>query len=169
MPEVAFRNPADNSIVLVESCVVEILHKFRQLRPGSHEAGGILYGHYRRPHLHLMYATVPSVSDARSRTEFIRRDPIHRTSFLRARRSDPYLTYLGDWHTHPEVDPWPSSIDQFEWSRIQTSVPQRCAFLIQGRKALQCFQLQGDRDALRLERMTEAESPLHAPICPENR
>lgn len=99
--------------------VIERLNPFRQYLSHAAEAGGILIGYRRGQHLHVVDATTPGPGDRRSRYEFQRKDPVHQdTAFALWKRSRQTLDYLGEWHTHPQVNPTPSCIDTGEWAKI---------------------------------------------------
>lgn len=93
----------------------------RYSRPGENdrEAGGILIGSYRGVHIQIVECTTPLFRDRRSRMLFDRHDEGHQhTALERWRASGKTLTFVGEWHTHPEAHPLPSSIDRQTWRRI---------------------------------------------------
>jgi integrative and conjugative element protein (TIGR02256 family) len=139
MRELAFATEDRRSIILIEPVVVEYLSRYRQVETRSTEAGGVLLGHLRGPHFHILTATDPGPIDRRSRTSFHRQDESHKHRFLQARQYDPLFSYLGDWHTHPEDTPTRSWLDQSEWKLIGKSVRRSCVFLIQGRLTISCY------------------------------
>lgn len=80
------------------------------------ESGGILLGRIRGQNLEITEATSPSVHDKRSRFFFERLSENHRlVAEERWHTSGGTVHYLGEWHTHPEEFPSPSSVDQHEW------------------------------------------------------
>ncbi len=93
----------------------------RYSRPGENdrEAGGILIGSYRGVHIQIVECTTPLFRDRRSRMLFDRRDEGHQRAALeRWRSSGRTLTFVGEWHTHPEARPSPSLIDRQTWKRV---------------------------------------------------
>lgn len=123
----------DGGLVLVEPEVVQTLQPFRQKRSSALEAGGILIGYRRGAHLHIVEATVPGPSDRRARCGFERRDFSHEvTARLRWKQSGRKLDYVGEWHTHPEDEPSPSSLDRREWIAILHNSNHPMIFLILG-------------------------------------
>ena len=48
----------------------------------------------------------------------------------------PWSHYVGEWHSHPESDPTPSSLDLSEWRKVCTATDEAMAFLILGTAAL---------------------------------
>jgi integrative and conjugative element protein (TIGR02256 family) len=131
-----FANPIRaQSFVLIERDVLEALYRFRQTSHLDDEAGGILIGYRRQQHLHVVEFTAPAAADRRSRCEFERSDPHHAYhAHARWKASRGTLDCLGEWHTHPQDDPAPSSIDHSEWRRILSRLRVPKVFLIIGRR-----------------------------------
>jgi integrative and conjugative element protein (TIGR02256 family) len=120
--------------ILIETRVIDQLQGWRQIVSSSAEAGGILLGFRRAHHLHVIEATSPASADKRSRFSFWRRDAEHQTRATRGWiRTSGTLDYLGEWHTHPEDIPRPSSIDRQQWQIICNSTTEAMAFVIVGR------------------------------------
>lgn len=104
--------------VLIAPAVRERLEDFLRTDAGTLEAGGILLGFRRDPHLELLDATLPSPRDVRRRYHFVRRCRSHQTAATQAWRvSGRRVDYLGEWHTHPQAHPLPSLIDRSELIR----------------------------------------------------
>jgi integrative and conjugative element protein (TIGR02256 family) len=130
-----YRNPFDpnNSGLLIEVAVLSQLGAFRQTRAHATEAGGILLGYRRDAHLHVVMATPPGPSDTRGRIRFRRDDESHaRIALAEWSNSGEMIDYLGEWHTHPESDPLPSTLDLEEWRKICSRRKDPMVFLIQG-------------------------------------
>jgi integrative and conjugative element protein (TIGR02256 family) len=98
----------------------------RELRPYVQdanlkpEAGGLLLGRHIRDSLDIVAdaLTTPLSGDRRTRFGFVRQGPRHQEFLDRAwRDSGGTCTYLGEWHTHPEPVPQPSSVDLANWRR----------------------------------------------------
>jgi integrative and conjugative element protein (TIGR02256 family) len=105
--------------VLIEPSVWTGISKFRQEECGKLEGGGILLGYRREAHLHIVEATTPQASDRRSLFGFFRRERFHqKVALQRWTESNETMDYLGEWHTHPELNPIPSRLDQVEWQKI---------------------------------------------------
>lgn len=153
-----FANPISRgSFVLIEPGVLAALHNCRQLLHDDTEAGGTLIGYRRQQHLHVVEFTTPAPVDRRSRCEFERCDPRHaRYARMRWRKSRKKLDCLGEWHTHPEDYPHPSSVDMSEWRRVLSKVDHARVFVIVGlrrdwvgvghRKRVNVARLVGRRD-----------------------
>lgn len=46
--------------------------------------------------------------------------------------SEKKMDYLGEWHTHPEINPPPSGVDINEWVKITNRLTKPMAFMILG-------------------------------------
>jgi integrative and conjugative element protein (TIGR02256 family) len=101
--------------------VLSLLNGFRQREPHADEAGGILLGQYAQQSQRAAYgrtvlvtkASVPTSRDASSRRSFFRNAEtaqiiVEHEHYNSAGR----ITYLGEWHTHPEPFAEPSSRDR---------------------------------------------------------
>ncbi|MGF6546746.1 Mov34/MPN/PAD-1 family protein [Paraburkholderia youngii] len=105
--------------VLIEPTVWKKVISFQQKESAAPEAGGILLGHRRGKHLHVVDATVPQPEDSRSRFRFSRQKESHqRIAHARWKEASGTIDYLGEWHTHPEGSPTPSGLDSAEWRKI---------------------------------------------------
>lgn len=92
--------------------VLRVFLKHKQIKNDSPEAGGILLGQVKGKYIYISRVTTPSYLDISSRYEFVRdrytAQLIVNSSFY---NSDGRTIYLGEWHTHPENIPSPSSQD----------------------------------------------------------
>lgn len=133
-PAMIWSNPFDtNGRVLIEGAVLDSIFDYQQLKPSAPEAGGILLGYRRGVHLHIVRATTPQPSDMRMRYRFDRRDQFHQTIATKAwQASEGTIDYVGEWHTHPETNPSPSSLDISEWVKIHRTSQFPMVFLIVG-------------------------------------
>lgn len=119
--------------VLIEPEVLARLSIYRQLRPRDPESGGILLGYRRGEHLHVVDATEPHPRDRRSRFGFHRKESYHQSMAVRKwTESGQKMDYLGEWHTHPEQLPTPSSTDIRSWLDITDNKTNPMVFLIIG-------------------------------------
>jgi len=112
--------------ILVDASVLVAMNRYRQNSAEKTEAGGVLLGYRRGIHLHVTIATEPSNEDVRRRRLFERTSRVHQAIATdHWRLSGGTIAYLGEWHTHPEVHPSPSSLDFKEWYLIcrQQRVP----------------------------------------------
>ncbi|MGO4812143.1 Mov34/MPN/PAD-1 family protein [Cupriavidus sp. 2MCAB6] len=123
----------EDAKVLIEADVLENLLKFRQLAPSSHEAGGILMGFRRGSHVHVAAISSPQPGDQQHRFGFHRQARAHQRIAVRHWNAQQQtMDYLGEWHTHPEIRPSPSSIDTHEWRRLCAGKSVPMIFLIVG-------------------------------------
>lgn len=103
------------------------------------EAGGLLLGSVHGAHMLIQQATVPTAWDRRFRHLFERMPFEHEAIALsRWMASQGTVRYLGEWHSHPENHPHPSSLDRSEWGRLSAKRQDKRPMLavIVGRKAL---------------------------------
>ena len=122
-----------DALVLIEPSVLEVLGKFRQDTAAKPESGGILLGYRRSSHLHIVEATSPLSGDRQSRFGFDRSARGHREIALhRWRDSNGFIDYMGEWHSHPEMEPCPSSIDISGWLAILKARKNTMLFIILG-------------------------------------
>ncbi|MEH0668244.1 Mov34/MPN/PAD-1 family protein [Vibrio owensii] len=121
-----------NIFVRIEEDVIKVLEGHRQLTLNQPESGGILIGEYRGPHLNVIKVTTPNDGDIQSRFRFFRRSKQHQSIASKIwKESNETQTFIGDWHTHPEDHPRPSSIDITDWKRKLGN--RKMVVIIQGR------------------------------------
>lgn len=126
-------------LLYIHPSVLMNVSAFMQLAESDPEAGGILLGKVRGPHVEIIEATHPSPIDTRSRYSFQRSPLFHRRrAFRQWRSSKGAIRYLGEWHTHPEDHPSPSRIDLVEWRKLAVDrIDQRpLVAMILGRKGI---------------------------------
>lgn len=137
---------ADASVLVVGSEPLEAMGRYRQTHPGSLEAGGVLLGRYlaEAPHVIIDEITVPMKGDKRMPMSFHRGHEEHQRLIDQHWHSTRgTCVYLGEWHTHPEPDPTPSSIDLRDWRRrLRSDVFDAVSlfFLILGTKKLRAWE-----------------------------
>lgn len=119
--------------ILIEPHVIELIRGYCQHEASRPESGGILLGYRRGNHLHIAEATTPQPNDQRMRFQFFRRDINHQKAAIRRwELSGNLMDYVGEWHTHPEAEPTPSSLDMKEWKKICCAQQTGMVFLIAG-------------------------------------
>lgn len=92
--------------------VTRILESFIQSEANQSEAGGILMGEIRGNDVYVQKITTPNKLDTRTRFSFIRhKDNAQLILNHEWVNSGFTMTYLGEWHTHPEKNPNPSFQD----------------------------------------------------------
>ncbi|WP_149244312.1 Mov34/MPN/PAD-1 family protein [Dyadobacter sp. 32] len=89
-----------------------ILLGHRQLGRADPEAGGIVLGRLFEDRISICRLSVPTELDKRSRSYF-ERHRISGQSIVEYEffNSSGQINYFGEWHTHPEASPTPSSRD----------------------------------------------------------
>lgn len=109
-----------NGILMVLSDeVIATFQKYAQDSMDKFEAGGILLGKRRLNHFEVLHTTEPTKFDTRSRYHWTRSDKIHAEIAKKYWfESKGQISYLGEWHTHPETVPKPSTIDLNEWELL---------------------------------------------------
>ncbi len=95
------------------SCTIErILECNIQDKQGMPEVGGILMGQVKNENIYIQKMTTPNQFDKASRFEFVRdKDAAQLILDYEFLNSERTVTYLGEWHTHPEANPRPSGQD----------------------------------------------------------
>ncbi|SPS03063.1 Mov34/MPN/PAD-1 family protein [Cupriavidus taiwanensis] len=118
--ELTLQHPfAAHALMLIEARVIAIIGKYQQDAHYKPESGGILLGYRRDRHLHIVDATVPQTADRRTLFQFWRRDRRHQEAATKLwGETNETGDYLGEWHTHPEIQPMPSGLDLAEWRKI---------------------------------------------------
>ncbi|WP_350608006.1 Mov34/MPN/PAD-1 family protein [Pseudoalteromonas sp. MER144-MNA-CIBAN-0113] len=109
--------------------VLDKMEKHAQRSGSDCEAGGLIIGSLRQkkeerfllnspPHIEITDISEPGLKDLRTRFSFVRKGKHHRELVNKAKiNSNNEIDYLGEWHTHPEANPLPSSIDVYHWER----------------------------------------------------
>jgi integrative and conjugative element protein (TIGR02256 family) len=88
--------------------------------------------------------STPQESDRRSRFSFFRSAKHEQLARQRWIEQKSTSAYLGLWHTHPETDPIPSSVDRCDWIQAvsrDTFEGDRLFFPIVGTKNLRIWTL----------------------------
>lgn len=106
---IEFRLPNSEQRLVLTDAVIQHIEKYRQRDSNDAEAGGQLFARIEGTTVFLTSATGPRRQDSRTRFGFRPNRRLERkeiaTMFKRG------LHYIGDWHTHPEEHPVPSSED----------------------------------------------------------
>lgn len=109
--------------------VLRIFSKNRQNTFWKAEAGGQLFAHIAGQRWEVVKATGPRRSDYRKRFIFFPSRKDDQEEINEAFRDG--LHYVGDWHTHPERKPTPSSLDlESMASMVRSSEYQLPGFLM---------------------------------------
>lgn len=119
--------------VIISDNVSEKLDRYRQKKGFAKESGGILLGERRGRYWIITDITTPMEFDIRGRTRFIRQDSKHIEYAKKVKsKSNKLQTYMGEWHTHPQVTPSPSNTDITSWKSIKIDENNLLIFLILG-------------------------------------
>lgn len=92
-----------------EEGVIACFDRHRQIKSSDAEAGGQLFARYGDGEVLICKATGPKENDKRGRFFFFPNRKSERAEILK--NHEDGLHFIGDWHTHPEVIPKPSSDD----------------------------------------------------------
>jgi integrative and conjugative element protein (TIGR02256 family) len=119
--------------LLIDRTVLDHMRESARASGFRHEVGGVLLGSRRGPHLHISQATTPQAQDRSSWARFWRSPAGHQEIAQRAwKRSGGRIGYLGEWHSHPQRHPLPSSLDRSSWSSTTATHGVPLAFVIVG-------------------------------------
>ncbi|WP_437623251.1 Mov34/MPN/PAD-1 family protein [Sorangium sp. So ce1151] len=111
---------SDGKRLKLDAAVLDRFALYRQVAPQDREAGGVLLGRHLLESSDLVVdeVTEPMRGDHRARFEFRRGKAGHQRRVDEVwRTSRGTCVYLGEWHTHPEANPEPSSTDLNDWRR----------------------------------------------------
>ena len=95
--------------LLLTDAVLAHFVRHRQLTHRSKEAGGQLFAAFDQNRIQIERATGPRLSDRRGLRTFIPNRIAERREIKQLFKKG--LHYVGEWHTHPEPRPLPSSTD----------------------------------------------------------
>lgn len=94
------------------STVLQTLRRFEQ-KNDKNESGGILLGKVYQNVISIEKVTTPGLYDKFGRYFFIRSKKSAQKLINKSwKSSNGKTTYLGEWHTHPVINPRPSSQDR---------------------------------------------------------
>ena len=102
-----------NYSIEISDSVFDIIKPFIQMN-NENESGGILFGQKieGKNEYHIVGLTTPNKSDKSSRFSFVRNAKnAQKVISKKWKDTSGYVNYIGEWHTHPERNPKPSSID----------------------------------------------------------
>lgn len=121
------------SAILVAGKALDIIGADAARFRGRSERGGILLGLRRGRHFQVNEATLPTRWDRGSMFSFRRSAAGHQAVAFRRWKSSRHTTdWIGEWHSHPEPLPSPSSIDLRSWRDITRHRAAPMVFLILG-------------------------------------
>lgn len=153
-----FAVTAEQRLIITDEATAQML-SFAQHSWYQSEAGGVLLGRHLLDSNDMVVdeVTTPQHNDKRTRVSFFRSANHHQLAQQKWKLSDETLAYLGLWHTHPENDPSPSTVDCQDWERaIATHVyyGDRLYFPIIGRKHIRVWTISRTEPLRELMRVT---------------
>lgn len=153
----------DGARVEIAASALEKILRYRQTEAAAPEAGGVLLGRYILDTSDVVIddITTPAGEDARGRFSFKRSASAHQRAIDEAWNSSMgRIHYLGEWHTHPEPDPMPSSVDVGDWKRrlkADRFDADSLVFVIAGTESIGIWE--GRRRSRSIRRLWRKESP----------
>jgi integrative and conjugative element protein (TIGR02256 family) len=128
-----FEKVSDKEVdIIVDPKVIAIWRKYRQTSRFNKEACGVLIGGYDSMSNQIIVedCTVPRRGDIRRWCSFILKDKGHQLVVDKAfENSQGKSFYLGTWHSHPTLKPYPSSQDLNDWKNCMARNPSLPCFL----------------------------------------
>jgi integrative and conjugative element protein (TIGR02256 family) len=102
-----------DKIIYISDSVIAIFEKHKQIKKNDNESGGILIGQIKGKNIYILRASTPNIFDKSSRYFFeCNKDAAQIIINYEFYNSGNRSIYIGEWHTHPENTPSPSSIDK---------------------------------------------------------
>jgi len=159
--ELIYVNLGGDKLKLV-SAVVQTMLNFRQDTVSKPENGGILLGRFILESDDIIVDRI---------TTTMKRDRSSRFRFLRSifghqqiadadwQKSGGTTNYLGEWHTHPEPYPLPSSVDLNNWRKLLKKSKydsDYLFFVIVG--LLKIAVWQGFKQTLKIDKLTQVST-----------
>lgn len=116
--KLVFRVSPHQRLIIVEDAINQ-MKAFAQFRCWHREAGGVLLGRHLLDSGDVVVdeVTTPQNTDRRNRFSFFRSSKHQALARGRWQEQLNTMAYLGLWHTHPEEDPNPSSVDCRDWQQ----------------------------------------------------
>lgn len=130
-------NASVSSAILIAEGALQRINADAARFRGRSERGGILLGLRRGSHVEVNEATLPTRWDRGSMFTFRRSAAGHQAVALRRWRTSQHtVDWVGEWHSHPERLPSPSSIDLRSWRDITRHRAAPMIFVILGYEGL---------------------------------
>ena len=109
MTELHYKITESGQLLILTESVLNHLHEHRQVKASQSEAGGQLFAKFDSEIIRITLATGPRRSDKRSVFGFVPNRLAERREIKARFRQG--LHFVGDWHTHPQSVPMPSTTD----------------------------------------------------------
>lgn len=131
-------------IVRVNPSLIQRLAGFRQLASSTPESGGILIGKHLNSGGKLIIddLTPPQKEDHQGRSLFFRSETHNTLAQKIWHKSKHHSTYVGLWHTHPELIPSFSKTDRNDWLNALNHSQyegNKLFFFIVGQSHIRCW------------------------------
>jgi integrative and conjugative element protein (TIGR02256 family) len=97
-----------SQIIIIHQDVLKKIAKYIQT-DNKPESGGLLFAEFKLPKIFVKEISTPNKTDHQGRFEF-RPDLIKQQKIINSHFKNG-LHYIGEWHTHPENKPVPSTLD----------------------------------------------------------
>lgn len=101
--------PNAKQTIILSGEIIEQFLKSRQIKLSQREIGGQLFARISQDEIIIEKTFFPDKRDKRTRTSFFPNRKKQKDEISHCFSNG--LHYVGDWHTHPETAPSPSSID----------------------------------------------------------
>lgn len=152
-----------NQLLKISLRSYQIMNSYIQFDKKSSEGGGILVGRVIDESNNIVIddVSIPMPTDRRSRNRFLRNPTGHQEFFNKKwEESNNSCFYLGEWHTHPEPLPVPSSTDLKTWKKLLEKPPQDINilfFIILGTSQLRIWQGINNNGQILIEYVASSE------------
>jgi len=88
---------AEGRLVMLAEDVTRAISRFTRYPESDLEAGGLVLGNYRGPHVEILKCTTPMPADVRTRFGFVRQDPGHQQAATADwRKSGGTVNFVGE-------------------------------------------------------------------------
>lgn len=122
----------ENRKVKISNDVLSYIYSKRQTDANDCESGGMLIGSIIRGTKDIIIEdlTLPIKEDKCTRTSYVRSE--EHNKLLEQKWIDSQYTkmYFGEWHTHPQINPFPSSRDIKNWKNLMRQSETETEILI---------------------------------------
>ncbi|MBE0470898.1 MAG: Mov34/MPN/PAD-1 family protein [Methyloprofundus sp.] len=126
MSDLVFTTP--DGLVVFPVHLLLRMESYKQSTSQLPESGGVFFGSMRGKHIEITDISLPQPDDSQSRYRFARKSIHHfKQAVTFWEQSSGAVSYIGEWHTHPENIARPSSVDLTEWKK---KLPKRPVFLV---------------------------------------
>lgn len=117
----------DDVIVYVSKSLQEIMDKER-IEWKDLETGGCLCGCYDRDRrIIYVFAQIPAPADSKHESTYFERGTmgLNEAKQQIAKRTYYQVRYLGEWHSHPQGEPYPSLLDKQQFEKLDNELIQQ--------------------------------------------